>query len=202
MFRSWFCFLRWPLKLPSLRQHIAQNGTFNTKKRHHSFTLVKMELPWEKTNNWPGLTRFQFSLLNGLLATMYPRSSGFMISAKLIVRYWPRSLTTLYGAWRNKKCSPTCPDRSWYANRCLPLLKIRFSVPNRFISCNFSCKRLKPFSPVNWISRWLSHDNKLQKTSSESVSPIGLNFVEGKLSWPGSMVPLWAKTHVFWSNLR
>jgi hypothetical protein len=48
-----------------------------------------MELPSEKTNNWPGLTLFQFSLLKGLLATMYPRSSGFMTSAKLIVRYWP-----------------------------------------------------------------------------------------------------------------
>jgi hypothetical protein len=33
-----------------------------------------MELPWEKTNNRPGLTLFQFSLLKGLLATMYPRS--------------------------------------------------------------------------------------------------------------------------------
>jgi len=115
----------------------------------HSLSLVKMELPSEKINNWPGLTRFQFSLLKGSLATMYPRSSGSMTSAKLIVRYWPRSLTTLYGAWRSKKCSPTCPDLSWYTNRCLPSLKIRFSSPDRFISFNFSCKRMKSFLPVN-----------------------------------------------------
>jgi hypothetical protein len=43
-----------------------------------------MDLPSEKINNWPSLTLFQFSLLKGSLATMYPRSSGSMTSAKLI----------------------------------------------------------------------------------------------------------------------